>query len=164
MVLQGDYTVQDQNNIQQLFLKHLVRVTPTDTFNATISLKDFRQKMKKWRESTSTSPSGRHLGHYKACVAVIDKKLFPKERKRLQRLQEQISNAYITMINYATKHNYSFDRWKTIVNMMIYKESGNSFINRLRVIHIYEADLSLLVGCKWKEALNHNINEATRQG
>ena len=45
--------------------------------------------------------------------------------------------------------------------MMIYKESGNSFINRLRVIHIYEADLSLLVGCKWKEALNHNINEAT---
>ena len=65
--------------------------------------------MKKWRESTSTSPSGQHLGHYKTFVAVIDKKLLPKERTRLQRLQEQISNAYITMINYATKHNYSFD-------------------------------------------------------
>ena len=44
---------------------------------------------------------------------------------------------------------------------MIYKELGNSFINRLRVIHIYEADLAFLLGCKWKEALNHNINEAT---
>ena len=43
MVLQGDYTVQDQNNIQQLFLKHLVRVTPTDTFNATVSLKDYEK-------------------------------------------------------------------------------------------------------------------------
>ena len=92
---------------------------------------------------------------------MIDKKLFPKERIRLKRLQEQISTLYVMMINYATKHKYSFDRWKTIVNMMIYKELGNSFINRLRVIHIYEADLAFLLGCKWKEALNHGINEQT---
>ena len=117
--------------------------------------------MKKWRESTSTSPSGRHLGHYKACVTTIDRSLFPKERTRLKRLQDQISQLYVTMINYSTKHKYSFDRWKTIVNMMIYKEPGNSFINKLRVIHIYEADLSFLLGCKWKEALKHSINEGT---
>ena len=50
---------------------------------------------------------------------------------------------------------------KTIVNMMVYKEPGNSFIDPLQVIDIYEADLSFLLGCKWKEALNHNINEET---
>ena len=83
MVLDSDYTVEDDNNIQQLFLKHLIRVTTPEQFTTTISLQDFRKKMKKWRESTLTSPSGRHLGHYKACVAAIDKKLFPKEGIRL---------------------------------------------------------------------------------
>ena len=29
------------------------------------------------------------------------------------------------------------------------------------MIHIYEADLSLLLGCKWKEALNNAIEEQT---
>ena len=130
MVLKGEYTPEDENNIQQLFLKHLARVTPDDKFNEKVSIKEFRKVMKKWRESTSTSPSGRHLGHYKACVTTIDRLLPPKERARLKRLQDQISSMYVTMINYSTKHKYSFDRWKTIVNMMIYKDSGNSFINR----------------------------------
>ena len=144
MVLEDPYTSQDEIEIQQMFLDHLVRVTPTDTFDEEITIYVFWQKMRKWRESTSTSPSGRHLGHFKACVVTIDRKLFPKERNRLQRLQKQISNMYIHMINYFTKHKYSFDWWKTIVNMMIYKERGNSFINCLRAIHIYEADLFLL--------------------
>lgn len=45
--------------------------------------------------------------------------------------------------------------------MMIYKETGNSFINRLRVIHIYEADLALLLGTKWREAIIHAQKERT---
>ena len=50
MVLDGDYTVEDKNNIQQLFLKYLIRVTTPDQFTAAISLQDFRKKMKKWHE------------------------------------------------------------------------------------------------------------------
>ena len=117
--------------------------------------------MKKWRELTSTSPSGRHLGHYKACVTTIDRSLFPKERTRLKRLQDQISQLYVTMINYSTKHKYSFDRWKTIVNMMIYKEPGNVKIHRLRVIHLYEADQSTLWGEKWGKSLRKAVNDKT---
>ena len=38
---------------------------------------------------------------------------------------------------------------------MIYKEQGNVKINRLRVIHIYEADYNFLIGAVWREAIQH---------
>jgi hypothetical protein len=55
------------------------------------------------------------------------------------------------------KHRYSLTRWKTIVSMMIYKEPGNVKIHRLRVIHLYEADLSLLLGIKWRLGMHNTI-------
>lgn len=158
MVLEGTYDSTDETEIQKIFLEHLKRVTPTDKFNERVTIRDFKKAMQKWKERTSTSPSGRHLGHYKVCVCQIDRKLNPAQKTKLRRLRDQIADIYVTMINYATKHNYSFNRWKTIINMMIYKEANNSFINRLRVIHIYEADLAYLLGTKWNEALNHAID------
>ena len=110
MVLEGTYTDDDLTDIQRMFLDHLQQVTPSDHFSATITYEDFRKKMQKWRESTSTSPSGRHLGHYKAYVATLDRKLFPAERLRLQEIQKSIANLYVTMINYSTKHKCSFTR------------------------------------------------------
>ena len=38
--------------------------------------------------------------------------------------------------------------------MMILKEENNFKIHRLRVIHLYEADLNFLLGLKWKEAIH----------
>ena len=35
-----------------------------------ISPDNFEQGFKHWNEATSTSPSGRHLGHYKAILAL----------------------------------------------------------------------------------------------
>ena len=34
------------------------------------TFESFTSATKKWRESTSTSPSGRHLGHYKILIAI----------------------------------------------------------------------------------------------
>jgi hypothetical protein len=118
-----------------------------------------------WRESTSTSPSGRHLDHYKALVAIIDRSLEEGERSQYRSYHEVISECYIGLINYAIKHRYSLKRWKTIVNMMIYKEHGNVKIHRLRVIHLYEADLSLLWGVKWREGMHKALKtKALHQG
>ena len=36
---------------------------------STITPDEFKGKLKAWRESTSTSPLGQHLGHYKTLVA-----------------------------------------------------------------------------------------------
>jgi len=44
MVLDGHYTPEDENNLQQLFLQHLTRVTPTDKFNEKVTIKDFQKK------------------------------------------------------------------------------------------------------------------------
>ena len=41
--------------------------------NTPIKLEDFTNGVREWKESTSTSASGRHLGHYK--VALQDKEL-----------------------------------------------------------------------------------------
>ena len=72
LVLEGKYTDDDLTTVQRLFLDHLQRVTPTDKFDEKVKFSDFKRKMKLWRETTSTSPSGRHLGHYKVIFTTID--------------------------------------------------------------------------------------------
>jgi hypothetical protein len=82
-------------------------------------MREFTSKFRVWRESTSTPPSGRHLGHYQALVACIDRSLDDGKRKQYKTYQEAISEFYIGLVNYAIKHQYSLKRWKTVVNMMI---------------------------------------------
>ena len=83
------------------------------------------REMKVWREGTTTSPSERHLGHYKSLLTVIDKSLEYDERTELKEIQERIAGCYVAILNYAIRHNYSYKRWKQILNFMIYKEQGN---------------------------------------
>ena len=83
LVLEGKYTDDDLNEVQCLFIDHLQRVTPTDKFDGKITYKDMKQKMRLWQEMTSTSPSGRHLGHYKILFVPIDCSLPAEERAEL---------------------------------------------------------------------------------
>lgn len=56
----------------QEFLDHLQHTTDIANFNSstpTITLTACREKIKVWRESTTTSPSGLHLGHFKSMIA-----------------------------------------------------------------------------------------------
>ena len=56
------------SNKLKVFLKEYNRPKHLQEILAIISDDDFQQTVKKWKESTSTSPSGRHLGHYKAAM------------------------------------------------------------------------------------------------
>ena len=100
--------------------------------------------MRKWKETTSTSISGRHLEHYEVLVSTIDRSLKKNDAKDVKQILQEIKMCYIGLINYCVKHRYSLHRWKMIVNMMIYKEPVKVKIHRLRVIYIYEVDQSLL--------------------
>ena len=62
--------------------------------NTQIKLEDFTKGIREWKESTSTSPTGRHLGHYK--VALQDK--------------EQLSEGYSKMINMPVRYGFSPNR------------------------------------------------------
>ena len=72
---------------------------------------------------------------------------------------------HIKVINYVIKHRYSLERWRTIMNNMIYKEPDNVKIHQLPVIHIYiyiyKADLSLMQGVKWGSSMQTSVNERT---
>ena len=161
MVLKGQYTDPELDEIQKLFLDNLIRVTEVDELFKFVTAEEFRGKMKAWRESTTTSPSERHLGNYKLLITTIDRLLDEDERERLQQIQKDIMNCYLGVINYAIKHRYSLERWKTIMNNMVYKEPGNVKIHQLRVIHIYKADLVLIWGVKWRASMRNSVNERT---
>ena len=137
-----------------LVLKNCVKIVPQNT-DPEITVAQLRGKMKVWREGTTTSPSGRHLGHYKSLFTVINHSLESDDRKELKEIQERIAGCYVAILNYAIRHNYSYKRWKQILNFVIYKEQGNVKIHRLRVIHIYEADYNFLIGAVWREAIQH---------
>ena len=77
--------------IMKLILTNCVEIAPPKNSTPEITVAQLRGKMKVWREGTTTSPSGRHLGHYKSLFTVIDKLLKATERKELKEIQERIA-------------------------------------------------------------------------
>ena len=129
--------------------------TELDLLPYVITEKEFEGKIRSWSESTTTSPSGRHLGRYKVLYTDIpqDETDILEGDVSLKTKQSFIARAVVTVINYCIRTGYVLERWKTIINTMIFKETGNYQIHRLRVIHIYEADFNLLLAVKWRQLL-----------
>jgi hypothetical protein len=65
----------------------------------------------------------------------------------------------------AIQHKHSYTRWQRVANLMLEKDFGIPKIHRLRIIHLYEADLNFLMGIYFARALvrhiesNHQFNE-----
>eukprot|EP00957_Ditylum_brightwellii_P002352 180405-Ditylum_brightwellii.AAC.1 len=70
-ILDGNF---DPNQSEKLpvinhWLKYnICQVAPSRSINVDISLHDYKSLMKVQNESTSSSPSGQHYGHYKAIL------------------------------------------------------------------------------------------------
>jgi len=110
------------------------------------------QGFKIWPERTTTSPSGRHLGIYKALAKHFPppkddtKQNVPEDNHPLQSGND-VLKLLVWMMQLAVMHTHTYDRWKTIWTLLLEKEAGNPQIDRLRTIHLYEADYNLLL--KW---------------
>ena len=111
-------------------------------------------KYKIWPESTTTSPSGRHLGHYRALLPNLPTNT-KSSQQSIETQRQELSTMHHSMIDYSLCNGYSFRRWQKVVNVMLEKEPGNPKIHRLRVIHQYEADYNLILGVKWRELMHH---------
>jgi hypothetical protein len=70
-LLQGNFDVSGYDKSVQSLLNHLqyAHEWSNDSTRPTISDEKFCAKLRLWLESTTTSPSGMHLGHYKALIA-----------------------------------------------------------------------------------------------
>jgi hypothetical protein len=86
----------------------------------TLSEDDILQGITRWKETTATSPSGRHLGHYKAIV---------QDPVLLQCLTK--------FMHIAVKFGIPVTRWTHATNVMLEKDPGNPCIHRLRIIHLF---------------------------
>jgi hypothetical protein len=104
-----------------------------DTF---ITPEQVSQGFKKWREETSTSPSGCHLGLRRIPAFITMSKEHENMRQRIQQIQADI-------INLPIGAGFSPSRWQVVVNTMLEKIEGKPMLHKLRVIHILEADYNL---------------------
>jgi hypothetical protein len=112
----------------------------------------------KWRESTTTSPSNKHLGIYKSMINArkfnirtnIETINQIEYSNNIDQHQSPIPIAETTLhIQYllmqlAVTHCHTYKRWQVVHNFLIEKTPGLPLLNKLRVIHIYEADWSLI--------------------
>ena len=91
-----------------------------------VSEDDVQQGFQKWKERTTTSPSGRHLGHYRSLV------------------QDPIlRNCFTQFMNIIIATGITPYRWGNAVNVLIEKDAGQPKINLLRIIHLFEANYNL---------------------
>jgi hypothetical protein len=154
LMLEGEFDSEALEDITQLLVRHFSKRQSLDCLPASITTAEFLSALKVWKEGTSTSPSGMNLGHYHALFRQHKYKPDSPDAKVFERKQKLLVEAQVALLNYSLRFSHSFQRWRTIVNVMIMKEPGNSKIHRLRVIHIYEADYNLLLGVKWRQLLH----------
>ena len=164
-ILRGECIYRGTDPNVTLLLRHLKQTqeVSTFTFPVQVSEEEYVGKLKAWRETTATSPSGMHLGHYKALLAHHSFTEIPEDeddehrekREALNRKQNEMLQVHSTLLNYALERGYSYRRWQKVANTILFKEKGNIRIHRTRVIHLYEADYNLAIGVKWRQALNH---------
>jgi hypothetical protein len=145
LILNGDYDSSELDDLTELLINHCCNVIPLDKLRATITEAEFISRFKTWNKRTSTSPSGLHLGHYKALIGRHSLPLDTLAGKALEDKRKQMIRAHVQLINYAIEHGYIYLRWKTVVNVMIEKEPGNTKIHRMRVIHSYEVDCNFIL-------------------
>jgi hypothetical protein len=134
------------------------------TIDSVILFEDFVTSFLHWDEKTATSPSGRHLGLYKSLVtAHIDsgnefghQTGNAADTPTVQEHATDVLHAiYAAAVSVAQRGLY-LDRWIHVVNAMIYKKPGVLELDELRVIHVFEADLILLVGLIFGRRTVHN--------
>jgi hypothetical protein len=102
-------------------------------------------------------PSGIDLRHSKALLAPHDRKRDSLEGLAIEDSRNKLINWQIQLLNLALRNKYAFQRWQTIVNVMILKEQNNHKIHLLRVIHLYEHDYNLILSFKWRTLITHNL-------
>ena len=128
-----------------------------------IGMEEWKQKFKSWRESTSTSPSGVHLGHFKALIEPIyvihDIQLAPD--LEINNMQQEIMELHLRLINLILQSGNSIPRWQQCNNISIPKKPDCILLDKFRNIHIYECNLNAVLAIKWKAAI-HNAEDANQ--
>jgi len=113
--------------------------TGKDEVPVDISVDDFKSGFKTTLEKTSSSPSGRHLGHYRAALS-----------------SDHICKVYATLMTVPFKFGFTLQRWSNALQVMLEKVKGTP---RLRVIQFLEADLNMSLQIVFGQWLIHRAED-----
>lgn len=150
LILEGDYNDQELNSTTKLLVSQIQKKTELDSIPGIINEMEWKEKIQNWKESTSTSPSGFQLTHSKSLLAKHNLKEDSPEGITLEHQQATLIKWQVELLNAAIINKHSYNRWQTVVTIMILKTPGDTRIHRLRVIHLYEQDYNLLLAIKWR--------------
>ena len=96
--------------------------------------------------------------------------LLPTYKYKLEEYVESdrgcLMKVHLILLNFCAATGHSLRRWHKIVTTMIPKEANNFKLHRLRVIHLYEADLTALFSIWLKRMMisseaNNTINQGS---
>jgi len=124
------------------FLAHMIRDVQPEMSSEKVQItqKIFSAFYKGAKESTSSSPSGLHLGHWKSCA-----------------LDPDISMVLSGIIDLAVTNLYTLPRWRKVVSILMEKIHGSPYIHKFRTIHLLESDLNFVLRYIWgKMFMRHN--------
>ena len=114
-----------------------VKTVDPPKISTVLTEEDVSYGFKSWKESTSTSLSGRHLGHNKTMI------------------QDPVLRLTLTttFLNLAVGRGISVKRWHKATSVLLEKNPGLPCIHRLRIIHLFEADFNLFQKMVWGSRL-----------
>ncbi|KAI2513930.1 hypothetical protein MHU86_314 [Fragilaria crotonensis] len=127
----------------RVFLEECQRPDSVDSIDTTITPEQYINSVKTWKESTSTSPSGRHLGHYRTAILDLD-----------------VAALHTDLLNLPITNGFAPDRWTHSVTPLIEKDAGRPYLTRLRVIHLFEADYNLFLKIIYGRRMVKNAEQA----
>ena len=149
----------DEDIYTQAILKELGNGNRLKELSDKITYEEFNLAMKKWDERTTTSPSGRHLGHYKILQRL---KVSTNEQGIKQNISEKILNVYYQVMSIVTNLGGTLTRWCQVTTCMIEKIKGNPRLDKLRIIHLYEADYNIISKIIWSRKAVWNAHTQDR--
>jgi hypothetical protein len=133
-------------------INELTQMKTLPEIDTYLSSDDVSKGFRRWKERTSTSPSGCHLGLRRIPANPCNDEEMDKKRQKILELQTLIINIPLHM-------GFSPTRWQTIVNAMLEKSPGNPLLHKLRVIHILEADYNLTLKAIFGRRLMKNCEK-----
>eukprot|EP00957_Ditylum_brightwellii_P169119 12872275-Ditylum_brightwellii.AAC.1 len=69
LVLDRDYSNSELDFFQQKLLEHCKKEHNAVLIGKEVTIKEWKDKLRVWKKRTTTSPSGKYLGHYKALIS-----------------------------------------------------------------------------------------------
>lgn len=103
--------------------------SPPPAIPLLLTTEDLEGAIKSKAEKTASSPSGRHLGHYKTALNNSNALQF-----------------HLNIINFARTHTCLPPRWSTAIQIRIPKKAGMPHIDKLRMIQLLEFDMNAQFG------------------